>query len=247
LTQTPKQNNAFKMQYSTLLLAALGFGSAAQAHMALSYPAPFRAKNNPYADPSTIDYSMTSSLNADGSNFPCKGYQTDMGTPAGKPTADWTAGSSYNFSLAGGATHEGGSCQASLSYDKGKTFKVIHSYEGNCPSSTTESFPFTVPADAPTGDAIFAWEWYNKVGNREIYMNCAAVTINGGSGSTSKASNASSTSTPFAQRPDIFVANIGKGCTTVEGKEVQFPQPGPDVTNNLSGDNSGSFTGSSCS
>jgi hypothetical protein len=28
------------------------------------------------------------------------------------------------------AAHSGGSCQASISFDIGKTFKVLHSYEG---------------------------------------------------------------------------------------------------------------------
>jgi hypothetical protein len=206
--------------------------------MDLLWPIPFRAAYNPYAVQSTIDYSMTSPLNADGSNFPCKGYQSDMGTTAGTSVVTWNAGGAYNFTVQGGATHGGGSCQIALSYDKGVSFKVIHSYIGSCPLSSGEDFQFTLPEDAPTGSSMFAWVWYNEIGNREIYMNCASITIDAGSGSKP--------STAFASRPDLFIANLDNGCTTVEGKEVQYPDPGPaaDVTTKDSvADDSGSYTG----
>lgn len=227
------------MQFITLL-TALAFGSTVTAHMELGWPYPFRDKANPNSPQAQIDYSMTSPLNADGSNFPCKGYQVDMDDPsgAGKSIVTWNAGGSYNFSLIGGATHDGGSCQIALSYDKGTSFTVIHSYIGSCPLSSGEDFQFTVPGDAPTGSSMFAWVWYNEVGNREIYMNCASVTIGSGSGAAP--------ATKFSDRPELFIANLGNGCTTVEGKEVQFPNPGPaeDVTTKDSvADDSGSYTG----
>ncbi|EHK43392.1 hypothetical protein TRIATDRAFT_85794 [Trichoderma atroviride IMI 206040] len=31
----------------------------------------------------------------------------------------------------------------------------------------------TLPNDTPAGDALFAWTRFNKIGNRERYMNCA--------------------------------------------------------------------------
>ena len=227
------------MQFTTLL-TALALGSTVAAHMELGWPYPFRDKANLNAPQASIDYSMTSPLNPDGSNFPCKGYQVDMDdlNGAGKSIVTWNAGGAYNFSLTGGATHDGGSCQIALSYDKGKSFTVIHSYIGSCPLSSGEEFQFTVPGDAPTGSSMFAWVWYNEVGNREIYMNCASVTIGSGSGTAP--------STKFSDRPELFVANLGNGCTTVEGKEVQFPDPGPaeDVTiKNSVADDSGSYTG----
>jgi hypothetical protein len=225
------------MQF-TSILAALALGSAANAHMALQWPQPFRASYNPHSVPANIDYSLTSPLNADGSNFPCKGYQTDLGTPAGASVVTWNAGGAYNFSVEGGAVHGGGSCQIALSYDKGVSFSVIHSYVGSCPLSSGEDFQFTLPADAPTGAAMFAWVWYNEIGNREMYMDCASITVDAGKGPAP--------ATKFADRPDLFVANLGNGCTTVEGKEVQFPNPGPDAdvtTKDSVGDNSGSYTG----
>jgi hypothetical protein len=224
----------------TKFLTALVFATSARAHMDLSFPPAFRSSTNEIAvkaAPNNIDYSMTSPLNADGSNFPCKGYQSDLGTPAGASTATFDQGGQYNITLTGGAVHGGGSCQASLSYDGGKSFNVIHSWIGSCPLSSGEDFSFTVPSDAPTGAAMFAWTWYNKIGNREIYMNCASITIAAGSGP--------SPAVAFKSRPDLFVANLGNGCTTVETKEVIFPDPGPpaDVTTALQEDSSGSYTG----
>jgi hypothetical protein len=225
------------MQFNTLL-AAVAIGSTVNAHMSLEWPYAFRATNNPNVPQADIDYSITSPLNADGSNFPCKGYQVDMGTPAGASVVTWSAGGAYNFSVQGGATHGGGSCQIALSYDNATSFTVIHSYEGSCPLSSGEAFQFTLPEDAPTGGSMFAWVWYNEIGDREIYMDCASITIAAGTGTAP--------ATAFADRPDLFVANLGNGCTTVEGKEVQYPDPGPsaDVTIKDSvADDSGSYTG----
>lgn len=60
----------------------------------------------------------------------------------------------------GSATHAGGSCQASLSYDRGATWKVMTSYIGGCVGiqpGGSQSFSFTVPSDAPGGEALFGW------------------------------------------------------------------------------------------
>ncbi|WKT39659.1 hypothetical protein QSH57_001478 [Fusarium oxysporum f. sp. vasinfectum] len=201
--------------------ACLGLAGLAQAHMEMIYPPPFKSKSNPNAG-SDVDYSMTAPLDASGANFPCKGYHSLFGTKEGASVADWAAGGSYNMSITGGANHGGGSCQASLSYDKGKSWKVIHSYIGNCPGAGTTTFDFKVPSDAPSGEAIFAWSWFNQIGNREMYMNCAAVTIGGGSGKRADA---------MSNRPEMFVANVGNGCTTEESSDLEFPDPGPDVSN----------------
>jgi len=148
----------------------------ALCHMEMSWPYPLRSKFNPETPEALIDYSMTSPLEASGSNYPCKGYQNDADKPV---SITYTAGSTYNMSLHGTAVHGGGSCQLSLSYDNGESFKVIKSMIGGCP--LTDTYDFTIPASAPSGDALFAWTWQNKLGNREFYMNCAAVNIVSGS------------------------------------------------------------------
>jgi hypothetical protein len=134
------------------------------------------------------------------------------------------------MTITGGTPHGGGSCQASLSYDGGSTWTVIHSYLGNCPVQGDSSYKFTLPNDTPAGEALFAWTWFNQIGNREMYMNCAVVTIGGGSAKRDELA-VRGPDDPFASRPAMFVANVGNGCSTVEGSDLEFPNPGPDVTN----------------
>ncbi|KAK0727664.1 extracellular protein, partial [Lasiosphaeria miniovina] len=205
---------------------AVALASVASAHMEMSYPPPLKSKFNPSSG-SNVDYSMTSPLHADGSDYPCKGYLSLLGTPTGAPVASWTAGESHNMTIVGGAVHGGGSCQASVSVDGGKTFRVVHSYVGGCPSGASSSFAFQLPADVPASKAgIFAWTWNNNLGNREMYMNCAIVDIAGGSGGSSGVA--------FDSRPAVFVADVGNGCTTLDSANVLYPDPGPDVTGDTS-------------
>lgn len=150
-----------------------------------------------------------------GSNFPCKGYQKN--TPW-RATAKYTAGETYNITLAGSATHGGGSCQLSLSYDNGKTFKVIQSMMGACPLQS--KYDFQMPEDVANGNAVLAWTWFNLIGNREMYMNCADVVISGGNGTVSSFESG---------YPGIFVANVNNGCSTVEDKQTVFAHPGDHV------------------
>lgn len=194
---------------------------SASAHMELKSPPPFRSSNNPNTG-YDIDYDIRSPLNADGSNFPCKGYLGDIGTSKGAPVATWTPGGSYSFTITGNTPHKGGSCQASVSFDQGRTFKVVASYIGNCPVLGDSSYQFTLPSDTPAGQMLFAWSWFNNEGNREMYMNCAVVTVRG-------SNKVRAASDPLSSRPDMFVANVGNGVCTYEGTDVDFPQPGPDV------------------
>ncbi|KAJ5469106.1 hypothetical protein N7475_006858 [Penicillium sp. IBT 31633x] len=157
----------------TLILSGL-LASTVSAHMQLSKPYPIRSPLNKEGK-GEKDYSYTNPLSSSGSDYPCKGYAKDDF----QAVATWQPGSSQEMQLEGSATHDGGSCQLALTYDQGKTFKVIQSMEGDCPIA--KKYTFDVPSDAPDGDALFAWTWFNKVGNREMYMNCAMITI-GGSG-----------------------------------------------------------------
>ena len=219
------------------LVALLSLGTLTAAHMEMSFPPPLKSKFNTNTASGQADYSMTSPLNADGSNFPCKGYQSLLGSSQGASVATFSAGQKYNYTIVGGANHDGGSCQASLSYDGGKTFTVIGSVVGGCPGVTSSNFDFTVPSDAPSGAALFTWTWFNEVGNREMYMNCASVTIGGGSAKRDSEEElaARDSSTAFKSRPSIFVANVGtagNGCSTTEETDVMFPNPGPDLVQN---------------
>lgn len=128
------------------------------------------------------------------------------------------------MTITGYTVHNGGSCQASVSLDHGRTWKALHSYIGNCPFAGDSQYNFTLPGDTPAGDMLFAWTWFNQVKNREMYMNCAVVNVT--ESNRSEAHGAKS----LTSRPPMFVANIGNDICTFEGRDVAFPQPGPDIT-----------------
>lgn len=197
--------------FCTLFLCMI---DSAFGHMQMKTPYPLHSQFNP-SPPGPVDYDMRAPLAPDGSNYPCKGYNKDLnGVPS---VVTYTAGQSYKITMEGSASHLGGSCQISLSYDSGATWKVIHSMIGGCPLK--ESYDFTVPKDAPNGKGVLlAWTWFNKVGNREMYMNCAVVDIVGGSQGTT------------LNTPEMFRANtFGGSCITPEGVDFVFPNPGDSV------------------
>jgi hypothetical protein len=196
--------------------------------MEMSQPLPIRSRLDSNNTGDNVDFNLKSPLNADGSNYPCHGWQNDRPV---RITATYTAGKTYQMSITGTVTHGGGSCQLSLSYDNGATFKAIKSMIGGCP--LTQQYDFTIPSFAPSGIALFAWTWFNEIGNREMYMNCAEVRIAASSASRRLKSKRQSTFTSMNSLPDIWRANIqGLGsCTTTEGQDVVFPnnELGPDV------------------
>ncbi|RAL02226.1 uncharacterized protein BO80DRAFT_424144 [Aspergillus ibericus CBS 121593] len=208
-----------------VLIACGLLASSVSGHIQMSNPYPIRSPLDPNGDESKKDYSYTNPLSSSGSDFPCKGYAKDPF----RSVATYSPGGEYDLELQGSATHDGGSCQISLSYDQGENFQVIHSMLGGCP--LTESYKFTIPADAPSGDALLTWTWFNKIGNREMYMNCAQVTIGGDAHSAKQKRDS------FSSLPPIFIANVnGPGqCTTIEGDDVNFPLPGPSVEGSVSG------------
>jgi len=74
-----------------------------------------------------------------------------------------------------------------------------------------------VPASLPDSkNVLFAWAWFNNVGNREFYMNCASVDVVGAPGSQQE--------DYVAQR--MFEANIFESrCTTIESQPIDFANP----------------------
>ncbi|EFQ29865.1 hypothetical protein CGRA01v4_03594 [Colletotrichum graminicola] len=206
----------------TNAIIAFGLATLASAHMKMATPVPYGASslNN-------------SPLDASGSDFPCK--QRSGVYDAEGASNVYAQGAGGSLSFIGSAVHGGGSCQVSVTYDakpdKNSVWKVIKSIEGGCPAKNAagnlgdnanqinqDKYDFTIPDDMPAGNGTIAWTWFNKIGNREMYMNCGPVTITGSEGSQ-EAYNA---------LPDMFVANIGN-CQTEESTDVQFPNPGNSV------------------
>ena len=216
--------------YVAIIPTILAFTSSISAHIVLSNPVPFAGGDqNPLAE--------------NGVDFPC-GKDKINRYPVSEINA-WKAGSIQYISFLGTAIHSGGSCQFAFSTDANPSaeskWNVIHSVIGGCPMSIPDGvsanadvffgipasaswpipdpIPVKIPEDIPNGRLTFAWIWFNKTGNREMYMKCAPVTITGGASSAEA----------LQRRPEIFKANIGNGCHTIANFNVNFPQPGTSV------------------
>lgn len=227
------------MLFTQTTLAILGLAYFGSAHMIMNTPVPFGKSSL-----------SNSPLAADGSDFPCK-QRSGVYTAEGASNS-MALGSTQPLKFTGSATHGGGSCQISITYDEAPTknsvWKVIHSIEGGCPiqgvagnngdnanAVDPSTYSFTVPSNLPTGTAVLAWTWFNKVGNREMYMNCAPITITGGSAKREELEIRNATqlmerdTAAFNALPNMFLANIGNGCTTISSTDLLFPDPGQSV------------------
>ncbi|KAF2492361.1 hypothetical protein BU16DRAFT_551997 [Lophium mytilinum] len=186
--------------------------------MIMRSPVPYGSPNN-------------SPLDDTGSDFPCKSVPYDVVT-----MNNIEVGVPQTLSFTGSAVHGGGSCQISVTLDqkpdKNSQWKVIHSIIGGCPSNETGNLPedaagtgaadfqFTMPKGMPNGQYSLAWTWNNKVGNREMYMNCAPITVTGGADDTSV----------MEKLPDMFVANIPREtCQIPSDVDFVYPNPGDSV------------------
>ncbi|KAJ6050516.1 uncharacterized protein N7446_010625 [Penicillium canescens] len=189
-------------------------------------------------EPYSFDTLDNYPLAADGSDFPCKLRDNAFEAPETETTIG--VGESHELIFQGSAMHGGGSCQISLTTDlepsKNSEWKVIRSFVGGCPanvegnlaggSARIEKYPsnFTIPCDISPGKYTLAWTWFNRLGNREMYMNCAPITV------TTEASSGDSVKSiaPSSTLPAMFVANVN-GCITKEGVDIRFPEPGEKV------------------
>ncbi|KAJ5908532.1 hypothetical protein N7495_001214 [Penicillium taxi] len=212
-----------------LILAAMLGISIANAHMIMTNPVPYGK-----------DSLNNSPLAADGSDFPCK-LRSDTYEITKQNVM--VIGESQTMTFEGSATHGGGSCQISLTSDlspsKDTEWKVIQSYEGGCVANVEgnlsggasmtdpDTFNYTIPDGFTPGKYTLAWTWFNRVGNREMYMNCAPVTVEA-KGSSKREVQVKPVEKRSSNYPPMFIANVN-GCTTPEGVDIRFPQPGSAV------------------
>ncbi|KAK4693057.1 hypothetical protein P7C71_g4265, partial [Lecanoromycetidae sp. Uapishka_2] len=213
------------------------FTTTASGHMIMATPPPYGSPDN-------------SPLVADGSNFPCKATSNSGGT-----VTNMAIGAPQKLSFLGESVHGGGSCQVSLTTDtpatKNSKWMVIHSIEGGCPAKNVagnigadnsaaapdpDTYSFSIPTGVAPGAYTLAWTWFNKIGNREMYMNCASIKVTGGSSKRDTYLNETEFAIPELSGrdtpsfPPMFVANIPTSdCLTADSKDVQFPDPGTSV------------------
>ncbi|KAK5993471.1 hypothetical protein PT974_06902 [Cladobotryum mycophilum] len=197
--------------------------AVASAHILMTNPIPYgkSSLNN-------------SPLDKTGSDFPCK-QRPGVYDSEGAQNV-YAQGSTQHLAFEGSAVHGGGSCQVSVTTDlhpdKNSVWRVIKSIEGGCPAKgqtgnmgsnanaqVPYTYDFTIPAELASGNYTIAWTWFNKIGNREMYMNCAPMTVTGSGGSDSFLNSL----------PNMFEANNGNDCITPDSKDVLFPNPGKYV------------------
>lgn len=106
--------------------------------------------------------------------FPCAGKKP------GPIVSTFAAGEHIPVILEGTATHDGGHCQFSISYDEGKTFVVLMTVYRECLRKSGNTYLVPIPTGIPSAKrAVFHWSWINAIGNREYYANCADIAIQG--------------------------------------------------------------------
>lgn len=155
-------------------------------------------------------------------------------------------GSKQTLKFKGSAVHGGGSCQVSLTTDnpatKNSKWIVIHSIVGGCPArgasgNGADTYDYTIPQGVSPGTYTLAWTWFNKIANREMYMNCANVKITSSTSKRDIYTNGTEdhnlpelTERATTNFPAMFVANIPTiECETVDNVNVLFPDPGASV------------------
>ncbi|QDS73639.1 hypothetical protein FKW77_002254 [Venturia effusa] len=108
-------------------------------------------------------------------------------------------------------------------------FKVTNANKPDAPQCTDvdtdeltclKKYNIPIPKELASGKYFLAWTWFNKIGNREMYMNCAYLDVTGGGTSDDW----------LNKQPAIFYANVEeKPCTTGQGFSLDFPAPGDSV------------------
>ncbi|KJX93528.1 hypothetical protein TI39_contig4297g00001 [Zymoseptoria brevis] len=204
----------------SLASAALVFFGRAASHMIMQHPVPFGVDT---LDNSPLNNAKPGSA---GSDYPCKQRAGvyNIGTMNSMPVE-----SPILLNFTGSASHGGGTCQIAVSLDKEprveSVWKIIQVFEGGCPTdqdgnTPPNKFQFQIPKGFPNGQATMSWTWYNKIGNREVYQNCAPIQVTGGS----------ETKEVYESLPNLYLINLPTSeCSTVETTDIEIPSPGQSI------------------
>ncbi|KAG0371331.1 hypothetical protein BC939DRAFT_504772 [Gamsiella multidivaricata] len=183
------------MKFIATLLVLVSLIASATAHMALLYPTPrggYGTKQYNGRIHTWIGYKDKTWTQ----RFPCGGYAPGPVTnmKAGQvinvrflassmkakdiKTQPKPTSSSKQFSQ---ARHGGGTCEFSLSYDGGKTFRLIGRYAKTCPDAYYH-WPVRIPKNVPScttkNKCLFVWSWTANI-LAQYYHNCADIRLTG--------------------------------------------------------------------
>ncbi|KAI1131301.1 hypothetical protein F5Y10DRAFT_275537 [Nemania abortiva] len=210
----------------------MALATTANSHIVMKSPAPFGS-----VGPNKV--LTTSPLTS--AQYPCQ-VGSNPATFYSKDGLDnkMVIGQPQTISFDGSAVHGGGSCQLALTKDPqpsaSTSWQVILSIEGGCPSKSgtgTDEYQFTIPSSIAPGDYVFAWTWISKLsGTQEYYMNCAPVSISGGSAKRDLYYNETEELLPRdAALPELMVSNLAEinSCKSQLSTDPTYPNPGPNV------------------
>ncbi|UZP35220.1 hypothetical protein NXS19_003036 [Fusarium pseudograminearum] len=220
---------------SIIRIAALA-ASYASAHVIMVEPHPFNLDTEPLYQTWPLSAELP---------FPCQG-RTQHAEQVTKVTAGKTQTVKFwGSAVHGGGSCQFSVAYGEEAPDDPKKWHTIYSIIGGCPAEAegnipttgkdphgrengpecgndtgkecTKQFDIPIPKDMKNGPAIFAWTWFNKIGNREMYMVCSPIEVVGGTDD----------STFVDSLPPVFRANIPGECTTgASGSVINFPEPG---------------------
>ncbi|KAI1354065.1 hypothetical protein F5Y01DRAFT_35897 [Xylaria sp. FL0043] len=233
----------------TIIAALTALTAGVNGHIIMKSPAPFGSVGS--------TKSITSSP-LTSANYPCQ-VGSNPATFYSKEGLDnkMEIGKTQTISFEGSAVHGGGSCQLALTKDSqpsaSTSWQVILSIEGGCPSKSgtgVDEYDFTIPDSIAPGDYVFAWTWISKLsGTQEYYMNCAPVTISGGTGKRDVSYN--ETMELFSRDdtlPELMVANLAEinDCKSTLSTDPTYPNPGPNVMKPGSSNSFAPISGTNC-
>lgn len=215
----------------------LGIATVATGHGVMIEPYPYNLHTDPLLQVGPLNSALP---------FPCQGRtehvenRTTLTAGTNQTVKFWISavhgGGSCQFSLTYDDPPSADPAQ----------WKTIYTIIGDCPAKAAGNLPtiekdqdgrengaqcgnsvgeecvrqFDIPI--PSGirnaeTATFAFTWFNKIGNREFYMNCAPVSIVGGTDDEEL----------MDSLPPVFLANYPGKCTTGEsGQLFNIPNPG---------------------
>ncbi|KAK7408716.1 hypothetical protein QQX98_009132 [Neonectria punicea] len=220
---------------SSLVTLALAVGQLS-AHVVMVEPHPYNLDTEPLLQSWPLDEQLP---------FPCQGRfghaeEVTTVTAGSSQTVKF-----WGSAVHGGGSCQFGVAYGDAPPDDPAEWHTIYSIIGGCPAEAegniptegkdphgrengpqcgndadkecTRQFTIPIPKDMKNGPAVFAWTWFNKIGNREMYMNCAPIEVVGGSDDSSFVDGL----------PPMFRANIPGECTTgTSGSVIGFPDPG---------------------
>ncbi|EOD46824.1 hypothetical protein BKCO1_34000119 [Neofusicoccum parvum] len=224
---------------TTFAAVALSLLGSASGHMIMNKPTPYSASKVQSSPLDGTTYAFPCQGGTDASYY--KGTEATTIAAGDNTTLSFTGSAVHG----GGSCQVSVTYENPPPADQSK-WKVIHSMIGGCPASAegniatsgtdadgrpngeqcsgesgdncVKQYSIQIPKELKSGSATFAWTWFNKIGNREMYMNCAPIEITDGADSDDY----------YNSLPDMFVANIPGKCTTGNGV-VEFPNPGTSV------------------